>query len=219
MKSNGDSETRIQMKEKDNQDLYPKTSFERRYVDQLTQRFEDALKDRTKELYFVTFTYKESNEFPLTAAKATYHLNRIHKRLLVYLCESHRYNGSSFRNVEPEIFAFLDVNGSKSKDYKLSNVPKHASRFHHHCIIVVNKAHSKKFEALTKIRLNRQFVNVHCKKTQLRTLDVQKIAETREDIYKVADYCSAYARKHANDNDALQAFPPSASEFRKQLAA
>lgn len=172
------------------------------FVDAWTDYFQ-KLRNEGKALYFVSFTYIEANAVPLTPAMATKNLRQVDRELRKYL---YRKTGrSSFKKIQPSLFCFLDVPGSKPKHYLHGGAPKHESTYHHHCIVVVDERHIPKLDALTDEMFAEVFVEKTKSRTYLRTIHVRRIDPTREDIRTVVDYSSYWSRKRPYDDpDAFQ---------------
>lgn len=191
--------------------FYPKLS-ESQYVDQFTDYFENE-RASGKMLYFMTLTYNDHKDFPLTAEKACRYFKEFRKHLLHKMFGS-KYNSPKYREIEPRVFAFLDTSFSKRKTRKLAKAPKHESRFHHHCVFVVNSACSNNIDFLLDRISRAAFRESLTSKLQIRSIDFQKIKPTKDDTRAVVDYCSETARLSPHDETMLQIFPISKSEFR-----
>jgi hypothetical protein len=164
-----------------------------RFVRELAQSLDRKRLERGKLLYFVTVTYSESKEFPITLSAANRFLRCFHLKLLEYLAGSSRFHRPWFRAIEPELHAFVDVPGSKPlRTLRKLSVPTRASTFHHHIVAVVDERHRAKFDELVK---DPTVLSACVRDCRIRTVHVLPIDPTLRDVTRVVDYSSRHARK------------------------
>lgn len=190
------------------------TPTDRDYVLGLVKTFNDHARDKNRTIYFVSITYKESNDYPVTAAAAHNHLKRFHLHFARKLCKTRHLELERFRKIEPILFAFIDVPGSKPKHYNSKTVPQQDSTFHHHCILIADQQYVDQLNALTVPAIAdvcARELSEHC---NIRTLNVQRVEHTEDALIRTTDYCTYHARKR-NDDYAYQVFPISQSEHKK----
>lgn len=198
-----------------------RTEAEDRFVKSLAKSIRTRAQETNRAIYFVTTTYIESKDFPLTADVATNNFKRFHHRLLQHLARTHRINRPWFKEQEPFIYAFLDRPGSKSKHYKLNSVSKHESTFHHHSIVIANERHIPILDALIDKKrdddsTDRQAAEMFAQENRfpcrLRSIHVRRLLSD-EQLERTVSYASAYAQKHQDDINSLLLFPKSQSEL------
>lgn len=184
----------------------------------LTNDFLEKCVSKGQIPFFVTTTYVERKEMPLTALSANRHLKATHTRLLQHLAGTHNISRPWFRQIEPEVHAFMDIPGSKPKHYRMSSIPKHESTFHHHSIFLCNEHYAPLMDALSDKGQARSFAESNREHCQLRSIHVTRIAETTLDMNRVVSYCTHYAGKFLERNEwdwMYQIYPKSNSEFKK----
>lgn len=183
----------------------------------LAEHFSGRCRDDGVIPYFVTTTYNERKDNPLTSTRANKLFKFAHNRLLRYLARSNNIGRSWFREIEPEVHAFLDVPGSKPKHYKSASLPRHESTFHHHCIFLCNERYAPLMDALCEKRCADDFaekIRAHC---QLRTINVQRMLPSPADMEKVTSYCTHYASRFFGKDEwdiMYQVYPKSGFEFK-----
>jgi hypothetical protein len=164
-----------------------------RFVRELAQSLDRKRLERGKLLYYVTVTYTESKEFPITLNAANRFLRCFHLRLLEYLAGSSRFHRPWFRAIEPELHAFIDVPGSKPlRTFRKLTVPTRESTFHHHIVAVVDERHRVKFDELVN---DPTVLSASVRDCRIRTVHVLPIDPTLRDVTRVVDYSSRHARK------------------------
>jgi len=174
-------------------------------VDALTCHFNELIATRQKTAYYVTITYADSVDFPLSPASANKHLKHVHRSLLSHL--THHYNKPSFREIEPLMYAFLDVPNSKIKSTKSSAAATRLSTYHHECIVIVDEAHVPRFDLLLNADDADDFVH-DCKlRCRIRSIKVQRIELSADHMTRVASYASKHYRNNIDDIDRLQLYP------------
>jgi len=159
----------------------------------LADFFDQKRSTEGKDLWFITTTYLEPANKPLSIPLADSALKKTHKALLVYLSGTTNYRRPWFRAIEPDFFAFRDEAGSKRKNY--SSLPLHASTHHHHIVAIADECHSARFKRLTDPRKARAFALENRQFAFLRTINVQPIGPTIEDVATVTDYATSMLRQ------------------------
>ncbi len=190
------------------------TQFDRDYVLGLVKTFSDHAREKNRKIFFVSITYKESKDYPITAAAAHNNLKRFHLHFARKLCNTRHLEYERYRKMEPILFAFIDVPGSKPKHYELKSVPQHESTFHHHCILIADEQYVDQLDALTNPDAATACAKELSAFCNIRTLNVQRVVDTEDHRIRVTDYCTYHARKR-NDDYAYQIFPIHESEFKK----
>lgn len=200
-------------------DYVSETHF--KVVQDFTKNLLAKKKDKNQEAYYVSTTYLEPRAIPLTAPSANRFLTKFHKCLLERLAGSKKYHQAWFTDIEPEFHAFLDVPGSKPKDYKHPTLPKHESTIHHHGIMLCHQRHVPLMDELcekTNADLFSKRIRGICR---LRTLNVQRIRPTPEDMNRVVKYATWHASRFFGPDrpdrweECYLVFPQSRSEFKK----
>lgn len=190
------------------------TQTDRDVVLAWTKTIRDHAREKKRKIFFITITYKEPNDHPVTAAAASNHLKRFHLHFARKLCNTRHLEYDRFRKIEPILLAFIDVPGSKPKHYNSHTVPQQDSTFHHHCILIADDSYVDQLDALTDdaaANACARELSEHC---NIRTLNVQHVSETQDDLIRVVDYCTYHARKRS-DEHAFQVFPISKSEHKQ----
>lgn len=188
-------------------------------IEKLCDYFHDKVTYENKTPYFVTTVYSDNKEFPLTPPKAKQRIDNFFLCLLSYLADTRNYNRKWFREIQPEMFSFLDVPGSKNKKNKCIRVPVHSSSYHHHSILLANECHVGKLDALLDKSMADNFRLMARNKCFITSLDVQRIKNTRSDILRVTDYCGGHAKQYFKTDwdNWFQMFPKSRSEFQRKV--
>ena len=130
------------------------------------------------------------------------------------LCKTRHLELERFRKIEPILFAFLDVPGSKPKHYNSKVVPQQESTFHHHCILIADDQYVDQLDALTVPAAADSCARKLSEHCNVRTLNVQRVEQSEHALIRVTDYCTYHSRKRT-DEYAYQVFPISKSEFKK----
>jgi len=191
--------------------IQPEYSNDEKLLEDFTRRFENLIFKENKTLYLMTTTYLNPASFPLTPERVNLYLKKTYHQLLQYLHGNPRYSQESFTEIEPQMYAFLDLPGSKGKDYK-KNARSRESSYHHHSILVADQKHVGKLNALTDEATSIAFASKWRNYSNLKTMNVKKINPTKADIYRTTSYASSWARKRPFDENAMQIFPQSRSE-------
>lgn len=174
-------------------------------VEELIRYFNTMIVTQQKTAYVVSITYADSVEFPLSPASANRHLNQVHRSLLSHL--SRRYNRPYFQEMEPIVYAFLDVPSSRiKKSENASSAPTRLSTYHHHCIVLVDERHASKFDELTDRNVADDFVYDCRQRCRIRTIYVERIRDY-EHLAQTVSYATSYYRKNPDDIDRLQLYP------------
>lgn len=174
-------------------------------VEALIRYFNEMIATRQKTAYVVTITYADSVDFPLSPASANQHLKQVHRSLLSHL--SHRYNRPYFREIEPIVFAFLDVPSSRIKNEKANSAATRLSTYHHHCIVIVDESHVLKFDELLDDATVADFVHDCRQRCRIRTIYVERIRDY-EHLAQNVSYATSHYRKNPDDIDRLQLYGP-----------
>jgi hypothetical protein len=175
-----------------------------RHTDELTTFFADLARRENRTPYFVTVTYTDSVDHPLTAASANTQLKEFHQCLLNHLCSN--IQRPCFRKIEPIVFAFLDVPSKARLATRLST-------FHHHCIVLVSEQHVERFDALTDDHAAEALVFQSRLRCRIRTLNVQRIGSSDDDLERSVSYATKYYRRDVSDLNRLRLYPASTAKF------
>ncbi len=197
--------------------IYYRSKAHSGMVHNFTENFLAKKDYKNQEAYYVSTTYLEPKAIPLTAPSANRFLEKFHKCVLELLAGSRKYQRPWFRKIEPEFHAFLDVPGSKPKHYKHPSLPKHESTFHHHGIMLCHQRHVPLMDDLCK-KTNADLFSKQIRGIcQLKTLNVQRIKPTPEDMKQVVKYATWHASRFFGSGrweECYLMFPQASSEFR-----
>lgn len=188
------------------------SAFKASLVTDLTRKLK-AERVEGKVLYFVSFTFLQNSQYPLTPAKASNYLGTAYWKLCEYLCGNRNFCRSWFIPLQPDFYAFLDVPGSKPKHYMPGCLPSKTSSYHYHGVLLADSRHEAKLDALGSCSKHRPtFGKVQLAHAKVKSYDFQKIGQSHTDIEKVAEYCTSWAANRLTDQNMYEVFPPSRCE-------
>lgn len=154
------------------------------------------------QLYFLTLTYKEATDTPLTLAMISRGFDDIYGGML--RCYVHHLNFArpKYQPLQPIIFAFPDRAQSKFK--LAASTSRGIVGLHHHAIVAARPEVAAHFE---RACLMKQLPNWS---RHILTSDIQRIESTDEDVRRVIDYATAYAFKKLpkeDEDDRMLVYP------------
>lgn len=193
-----------------------KNPTDRKHVLGWVKTVQTHMRENQRIPYFVTVTYKEAKDYPLTPAVASHSVGRFYRNLSRWLFDTRHIERQRYRPFEPILFAFIDVPGSKPKHYQLHATPTRESTFHHHCILLAHDSHVMKLDALeTSPEARAAVLEKLSHACNVRTLDVQRTRVSDTDLIRTTDYCTYHSRKRT-DEHALQVYPIARSERKNK---
>lgn len=155
-------------------------------VEALTEYFL-LLRSQHYQLYFLTLTYKEATDNPLTLASISDAFTGIYVELLRRYVHRLNFARHKYRPLQPIVFAFPDRSQSK---FKLApNTSQGIVGFHHHAIVAARPEVAARFDPLCLTD------SLTCLSSFILTSDLQRIGTTQDDVHKVVDYSASYAFK------------------------
>lgn len=155
------------------------------------------------KLYMITLTFPEGRDYILKPSSAEQKVKRFYETVLLrLLVDRRRFHLPSKKSLQPTMFAFLDVPGSKPKSAKIEK-SHHSSpnTVHYHCILAAKPEIALKLDPFCNVP-NSLCLPPYLKDKNtpiLKTSDCQPIDDLNS-LFRVVSYASEYAlRQKQND--------------------
>lgn len=170
-------------------------------VDALTDYFV-ALRQAGSQLYFLTLTYKESTDHPLTLATISRGVDDIYVGMLCRYVHRLNFARPKYHPLQPIMLVFPDRSQSK---FKLAARTSHdIVGLHHHAIVAARP------EVAARLDLSCVPNSLTCLSRHILTSDIRRIDSTEGDVRRVVDYATSYAFKKlpkADEDNRMLVYP------------
>jgi hypothetical protein len=170
-------------------------------VKALTEYF-TTLRQKQFALYFLTLTYKQAADIPLTLPSVSKTFDRAYIELLRRYIHPSNFARPKYRPLQPIVFAFPDY--SKTKFKHATWTSSGIVGLHHHAIAAACPEVAMRLDPAC-------FANsLTSLSSFILTSDLRRIGATHNDIKAVVDYATSYAFKKlpkANEDYRLLVYP------------
>ncbi len=145
-------------------------------------------------------------------------LHRFYIAILQYTLHAHRYHHEKYIPLQPAMFAFLDIEGSKLKKDKMKKPSASPQQpdLHHHAILVCGRTVAGKLDPLCADATLCYQLAKRRKDAHIQALDIRPITPTIKSITRVVQYAMKYALANRHVHlDAMTVFPIASSERQR----